>query len=238
MVYDTILAKVRAGIKQFVVLVDPEKADRAHLELLFESKNSEGVDMVFLGGSTSGVSSDTTLSHIRALTDKPVVLFPGDVSQVTDKVDAVLFLSLISGRNPDYLIGHHVKAAPLLKNVEVIPVGYILVDGGKESSTELVSQTKPMSSDDIDRVVNTAIAGELLGHKMIYLEAGSGASVPVALAIISEVKSAINVPLLVGGGIKNALELNRIIEAGADIVVVGNALEDNPLLLSDLCRVL
>ena len=130
MVYNEIMAKVEAGKKQFVVLVDPEKASTQHLNLLFKTQNSAGVDMVFLGGSRSVVSSDEALSRIRSVTDKPVVLFPGDVSQVTDKVDAVLFLSLISGRNSDYLIDLHVKAVPLLKGLEVIPVGYMLIDGG------------------------------------------------------------------------------------------------------------
>lgn len=236
MVYDEIIAKVKAGKKQFVVLVDPEKASVQHLEQLFDLQNSAAVDMVFLGGSRSMVSSDTALSRIRRVTDKPVVLFPGDVSQVTDKVDAVLFLSLISGRNPDYLIDLHVKAVPLLKGLEVIPVGYILIDGGFTSTTELVSNTSPLCVEDVERIVNTAKAGELLGHKMIYLEAGSGASISVPSVVIRKVKKTLRIPLIVGGGIRDSADLLRVFAAGADIVVVGNALEESPLSLEVLCQ--
>ena len=225
MIFEKILKKYKQGEKQFVVLIDPEKASRSHLQNLLSQVAKEKVDMIFLGGSTLSGSAEATLSIIREFSGKDVLLFPGNVSQITPGVDAVLFLTLISGRNPNYLIDYHVKAAPLLKRSEVIPVGYILIDGGRQSATASVSQTEPMCVTDFEKIVNTAIAGELLGQKMIYLEAGSGAKNPVPEIVISKVKAAINVPLIVGGGIKDALGVSQAYAAGADIVVVGNALE-------------
>lgn len=234
MIYEKIALKYKQGKKQFAVLIDPEKSDEKHLISLVKEVNDSSVDFILLGGSTGDKAADEVLKLLRASTDKNIVLFPGNVSHLTKGVDAVLFLSLISGRNADYLIENHVVAAPLLEDQEVIPVGYILIEGGRRSSTERVSQTAPMKIDDIPKIVNTAKAGQLLGNKMIYLEAGSGACQSLPSAIISAVKAVLSVPLVVGGGVKTAPDVQRIYEAGADIVVVGNALEDNPHLLSQL----
>lgn len=237
MFYDKLLSKYKEGIKQFAVLIDPEKSDERHLEELLAEVNRKNVDFLLLGGSSYSVTNvavEEVLNNIRKKTNKAVVLFPGSVSHLIRGVDAVLFLSLISGRNPDYLIENHVKAVPYLNGVEVVSVGYILVDGGRRSATELVSETRPMPRDDVQKIVNTAKAGELLGHKMIYLEAGSGARISLSSEIIVAVKKEVSVPLIVGGGIKTSTDVQRIYQAGADIVVVGNALEANPHLLSEI----
>ncbi len=232
MVYSRIIDKFTASQKQFVVLVDPEKTTLTSLNDLIDVSEQTDVDMYFVGGSTLQTSADEIVRFLKTKTNKDVVLFPGNVNQITQGVDAVLFLSLVSGRNPEYLIGSHVKAASKLKGVEVIPVGYLLIDGGIVSATQRVTDTEPLSSDDVDLIVDTALASELLGHKMVYLEAGSGALVPVCPEIIKRVKSVLTVPLIVGGGIKTKALLYDAYDAGADIVVVGNVLEDNPHLLS------
>lgn len=234
MIYKTIIQKYTEGKRQFAVLIDPEKSDEQHLVTLLSEVNKTDVDLIFFGGSTGASAADEVLSLVRAHTSKAIVLFPGNVSHLIRGVDAVLFLSLISGRNPDYLIENHVKAVPLLGEVEVISVGYILIDGGRQSATELVSQTEPMSTGNLSSIVNTAKAGELLGHKLIYLEAGSGATQALSSEIIAAVKAVLSVPLIVGGGLRSHQDVQRVYAAGADIVVVGNALEENPLLLSEL----
>lgn len=233
MIYDKILNKYKLGKKQFAVLIDPEKSDEEHLTVLLKDVNATPVDFILLGGSTGEKSADDVLATIRKKTSKPVVLFPGDVSHLTKGVDAVLFLSLLSGRNPDFLIENHIKAVPLLEDVEVIPVAYILVDGAHRSATEIVSKTKPMDVKNVERIVNTAKAGELLGHKLVYLEAGSGARSSLSSEIISSVKAKLSVPLIVGGGLTSLGDIKRVYDAGADIVVVGNALEERPSQLSN-----
>lgn len=234
MVYTKIIEKIACGQKQLAVLIDPEKVSDAHLQVLIGEINKTDVDFILLGGSTFSHSADAVLASIRQLTTKHVVLFPGNASQVTAGVDAVLFLSLLSGRNPEYLVGNHVKAAPLLKGVEVIPTAYLLIDGGRQSATERVTQTTPMSALDIESIVNTALAGQLMGNQFVYLEAGSGAKFAVLSDIITQVKAAIDIPLVVGGGLRTKADLQRVYQAGADIAVMGNALEQDPSLLSTL----
>ena len=232
MIYQTIIEKVEEGKKQFVVLIDPEAVTNESLHELLDLAQGFDVDFFLLGGSTYAQPATDVLQFIRSKSDLPVVLFPGNASQITPGVDAVLFLSLISGTNPEYLISNHIKAAPLLTKVEVIPVGYILIDGGRQSATEIVSHTMPLSRDNVDVIVHTAMAGELLGHKMIYLEAGSGAKMPISAEIVQRVKASISIPLIVGGGIVCAEMLNEAFASGADIVVVGNVLEKKPQMLS------
>ncbi|MDA3854499.1 MAG: geranylgeranylglyceryl/heptaprenylglyceryl phosphate synthase [Bacteroidales bacterium] len=234
MIYERILQKYTQGKKQFAVLIDPEKSDRKHLSSLLNEVNKSHVDFILLGGSTGHSGADEVLRALRSQTDSDVVLFPGNASHLTSGVDAVLFLSLLSGRNPEYLIENHIKAVPFLENVEVIPVAYLLIDGGFKSATESVSETEPMGLDDIPKIVNTAKAGELLGHKLVYLEAGSGAKRSISSEIIASVKQVLSVPLIVGGGLRTANDVQRVYEAGADIVVVGNALEESSSLLSEL----
>lgn len=179
--------------------------------------------------------------YVRALkqeVDVPVVLFPGDAQQFTDQADALLYLSLVSGRNPEYLIGQHVRSAIQIRQsgVETIPTGYILVDGGTITSTMQVTHTEPILAKDIDTIVATAMAAEMLGMKMVYLEAGSGAACPVSSVIIRAVREAINIPIIVGGGLRSREALDSAYEAGADLCVVGNVLENHPELLETMTR--
>jgi len=193
--------------------------------------------MFFLGGSTLKKGEiNQAIKEIRKLSPLPVIIFPGDSHQIDDKADAILFLSLISGRNPEYLIGKQVESAHIIKQkkLEAIPTGYILVEGERRSTTEKVSQTKPIAAKEIDTVVKTAIAGEMLGKKLIYLEAGSGARSPVNVKMIKKVKKNISVPLIVGGGIDSYEKAENVKSAGADIIVIGNALEKNIHLLREL----
>ncbi|MBN2213815.1 MAG: geranylgeranylglyceryl/heptaprenylglyceryl phosphate synthase [Bacteroidales bacterium] len=229
-IYQSIL---NSKVKKFVLLIDPDKHDEASLSHLLENINRSATDFIFIGGSLVSDRLDYAVNLIKKYTGIPVILFPGNLLQLTDKVDAVLLLSLISGRNPDYLIGNHVLAAPFLKksNLEIIPTGYILVSDENTSSVEYISNTKPIPSDKTDIVVATAIAGEMLGNLMIYLEAGSGAKKSIPCDLVSAVRKNIFVPLVVGGGIRTADDVRNIYMAGADIVVVGNAFENDPGML-------
>jgi putative glycerol-1-phosphate prenyltransferase len=172
---------------------------------------------------------DETVHALKRVTGIPILLFPGNVLQISPNADGILLLSLISGRNPEFLIGNHVIAAPVLKkiDIEIIPTGYILIENGRTTAVEYVSNTKPIPADKIDLTVATAMAGEMLGHKLLYLEAGSGALEPVNSEMIREVKKNTGIPLIVGGGIHTAAQARQIYHAGADIIVVGSVLEDN-----------
>ena len=226
--------------KSLALLLDPEKADLAALPITSEVHP----DYIFVGGSTGG---DTT-PFVRALKEKfsilhsqfsiPIVLFPGSAAQFTPEADAILYLSLLSGNNPEYLVGQQIKSAQAIHNssVEVIPTGYVLIDGGVETSTMRVTNTKPLSPTDIDTIVNTCIAAELMGKKAIYLEAGSGAKTPVSPEIIRSVRANTSVTLIVGGGIRTPEAMNAAYAAGADIVVIGNHFESHPESLADFVR--
>lgn len=214
--------------KQLAILIDPDVFDNSTAES-FLNKLPSNTTHLFVGGST--VEKDitgTTVSTLKKYSSLPVFLFPGDESQITLKADAILFLSLISGRNPDYLIGQQVRAISKLRttDVEIIATGYILIDGGNQSAVERVSETSPMLQEDIQSIVDTAIAGEYLGKKIIYLEAGSGAKYPVNSNVIKAVKKAICIPLLVGGGIRNDKQKKEAYDAGADMVVMGTIFEN------------
>lgn len=223
--------------KQLAVLIDPDKMKPESISSFISKVNQSIATHIFVGGSdvSEGVT-ETLVVEIKKYTDLPVVLFPGDVIQITDKADGILFLSLISGRNPDYLIGKHIEAVSRLKNsdLEVLPTGYLLIENGKQTSVELVSQTKPLKRTNIDTIVNTAKAGELLGMKLIYLEAGSGATHAIESEIISKVKQELKVPLIVGGGIRTKKTLESAYKAGADIVVIGTAFEENEAFFDEL----
>lgn len=220
------------------VLLDPDKCFGELMEKILDQLKSFHPDFIFIGGSSKNCFSDDLLSQLADI-PVPKVLFPGDASQFTPKADALLFLSLISGRNTDYLIGQHVHSALKIKKsgIEVIPVGYILIDGGTDSAVKRVSKTNPIRSNDVEKSVSTAVAGELLGMKMIYLEAGSGALNPVSAEIISAVKSKLNTPLIVGGGIKTTEQLKNAFDAGADLVVVGNVFESETYRVEEFVRV-
>ncbi len=223
--------------KKFALLIDPDKYTVHSLIAAVYAAEESKADLIFVGGSLVSDRIDSTIEVIKKYTNIPVVLFPGSLMQLSNKTDAMLLLSLISGRNPDYLIGNHVLAAPYLKRsgIEIIPTAYILVGAGN-SSVEYISNTKPIPEDKTDIIVATAIAGELMGNRAIYLESGSGADRPFDHEVIREVKRNISVPLIVGGGIKNPGQINEIINAGADIVVVGNAVEKNIQILDSLVK--
>lgn len=235
-VFESILEKFKKGLKQFSILIDPDKYTPESLLNVINEANSNNIDFFLIGGSLLSEDIEKYTSIIKENSEIPVILFPGSFFQITSKADAILFLSLISGRNPDYLINNQVIAAPYIKkkNLEAIPTSYILVEGEKTTSVEYISNTKPIPSDKTDIIKATAIAGEMLGHKIIYLEAGSGASKAISAAVISEIKKSVNLPLIVGGGIKTPGCVSKLISAGADIIVVGNSIEENPELIEPL----
>ena len=227
MLYDSIIRKRE---KKIAVLIDPDKCSTDSIYRTVEISEKCGIEFLMVGGSLVSDTIDNCIEEIKKKSKLPVVLFPGSLLQISNKADAILLLSLISGRNPEYLIGNHVIASPILKKskLEIIPTGYILVESGKVTSVQYISNTSPIPSDKNDIAVATAVAGEMLGFKLIYLEAGSGAVQHVPVEMISSVKKNISIPLIVGGGIKNRLQLDTIFNAGADIVVIGNSLENRP----------
>ena len=220
--------------KHIALLLDPEKANIDALPLTKEVHP----DFLFVGGSTGG---DTT-HFIRLIREKlqllglqiPIVLFPGNAAQFSPEADAILFLSLLSGRNPDTLVGQQIQVARAVKEsgIESIPMGYILIDGGTETSTMRATHTSPIPAADIKTIVDTAIAADLMGKKIIYLEAGSGAKVPVSSGIIAAVREQVSIPIIVGGGIRTPEAMKAAFAAGADIVVIGNHFEAHPEELS------
>ncbi|MCW5518403.1 geranylgeranylglyceryl/heptaprenylglyceryl phosphate synthase [Aureitalea sp. L0-47] len=227
--YKAILDASEKNQKLLAVLLDPEKFDLEKTAEFLRRLPSETTH-IFVGGSTVPEGQTQELVNaIKLHTSRPVVLFPGDVSQISKNADALLFLSLFSGANPEYLVHQQIKAVPLLRSIdlEVIPTGYILVDGGNDSAVSVVTKTHPISQSEPGRIVDTAVAAELTGKKLIYLEAGSGALTPVRAEIISAVKKELQIPLIVGGGIRTKEQLKAAYEAGADMVVMGTAFETN-----------
>ncbi|MBT8262424.1 MAG: geranylgeranylglyceryl/heptaprenylglyceryl phosphate synthase [Bacteroidia bacterium] len=227
-IYNTILEAVTAKKKLLAILIDPEKFDLEKASEFLRNLPSETTHL-FIGGSTvpRGLTHQV-VETIKLYTAKTIVLFPGDVSQITESADALLYLSLFSGDNPEYLVGQQIKAVPLLRSIqiEIIPTGYILVDGGNGSAVATVTRTRPIPQHEIQRIVDTAVAAELSGKKLIYLEAGSGARIAIIPEIISEVKKELQIPLIVGGGIRTADQVRAAYDAGADMVVIGTAFEN------------
>ena len=238
MIFDLINHKIKNNKKLFALLIDPDYHNKESLKGLINKANQALVDLIFIGGSLLNCSIDPSIQFIKKHTSIPVILFPGSLLQLSSKADGILLLSLISGRNPDLLIGNHVAAASYLQksNLEILPTGYMLIEGGKTTSVEYMSNTKPIPSDKPDIAVATALAGEMLGLKLIYLEAGSGAKTSLTTQMISRVKNNITIPLIVGGGIKSPGDIQRIVSAGADIIVSGTATEQDPEILSSLVR--
>lgn len=237
-IFRTLQERFKEGKKSIAVLVDPDKIeDPSRLLHLVNLASENCVDFFFVGGSL--VTSPNLSEVVRKIKDNvsiPVVLFPGNSIQIDPSADALLFLSLISGRNPELLIGQHVIAAPILKNtrLEIIPTGYILINSGKLTSVAYISNTMPIPDDKYSLAACTAMAGEMLGLKLIYLDAGSGAEKEISAKMISTVRKAVNVPLIVGGGINTARKAIASLEAGADLIVIGNALEKDPDLLTEV----
>ena len=217
------------GKKLLAILLDPEKTGPDSIPEMTVTL-SKSADYIFVGGSmVANGKTEALVSVLKKYSTLPIVLFPGDYTQITDKANAILFLSLLSGDNPEYLIRQQLKSIPQLKNsgLEIIPTGYILIDGATETSVQRISNTKPILSDDTELAVNTAVAGMYMGKELIYLEAGSGAKNPVPETTITAVSKSIDIPLIVGGGIRSRHQLESVYKAGADLVVIGTAFEEN-----------
>ena len=229
-IYNKILQAKKSSQKLLAILLDPDKVDLENINILIQKINQSPATHIFVGGSSfSGNYLDDLITKIKLNTTLPIILFPGNPSQISKEADAILFLTLISGRNPDYLIEHQVNAVPILKktNLEIISTGYILVESGTETAVQRISKTKPIDRKNLDYAIQTAQAGEMLGNKLIYLEAGSGATLPVPLKMITLVSLNTNIPVIVGGGIRCKSEIGKAHKAGADIVVIGTAFEND-----------
>lgn len=224
--------------KRIALLVDPDGYDNGSLEELIGFINQYPPDLLLVGGSILFKPIDLTITALKLGTRIPVFIFPGNLYQLSERADGILFLSLISGRNPEFLIGNHVLAAPHLgrSGIEVIPTGYILIGDGKMSSVEYMSNTNPIPGDKADIAVATAMAGEMLGLKSLYLEAGSGASHSVEPKLVRAIRKGISLPLMVGGGIRSTETASELFSAGADMLVIGNAVEKDPGLIKDFCQ--
>lgn len=239
-IYQQLQENQLKNLKQLAVLLDPDSIE-SEIELvkILSLCSIAKVDLILVGGSliTNGFW-DKCIEIIKDQTNIPLLLFPGNIMQTHPKADAILFLSMISGRNPDLLIGKHVLAAPLLKKsgIEIIPTAYMIVDGGNLTSVMYMSNTTPLPHDKNNIAACTAMAGEMLGLKLTYMDAGSGALNPISSSMIAEVKNQINGPLFIGGGIRTQEQAIATCEAGADVVVVGNAFEKNPELIFSLTQ--
>jgi phosphoglycerol geranylgeranyltransferase len=236
-IYQNLATAKKRGQKKIALLIDPDKVKVSRLDSILEVAASNHVDYIFLGGSLIlNDMMDYCISKIRATLQLPIILFPGDIGQVNPQADALLFLSLISGRNAEFLIGKQVVAAPMLKKtaLEIISTGYMLIDGGSMTTAIYMSGSLPIPSNKTDIAICTAMAGEMLGLKAIYMDAGSGAKQPIPSALIRNVSESIDIPLIVGGGIRTAEKALENLKAGADVVVIGNAIEENPHLLSEI----
>lgn len=235
MIYDSIVTKA-GNCKQVALLIDPDKYDDPSLIRILDYANRIEPDFILVGGSLVSNPVAPFIDRIKTNTDIPVILFPGSLLQISDNADAILLLSLVSGRNPDFLIGNHIIAAPLLKksNLEIISTAYILIENGISTSVEYMSNTNPIPAEKVEIAVATALAAEMLGFKLIYLEAGSGARSHVPEVMVQEVKRNVDIPVIVGGGIRSKEEAGKIYRAGADIIVVGNVVEKDPSKLEEI----
>lgn len=233
MMLENLKAAKSKNKKLLAILIDPDRFD----ENMLNSIENANPDFVFIGGSliTEG-GFEKRVAEIKAKLKRPLILFPGHPSQVTPHVDTVLFLSLISGRNADLLIGQHVVAAPRIKELglETVATGYILIDGGRPTTASYISGTQPIPRDKANIAAATAMAGEMLGLQCIYLDAGSGASLAIPTDLIRAVSANTQIPLIVGGGIRTKEQIRSAFDAGADLVVIGTAIEEQPDLLASL----
>jgi len=229
-IYQQLIEAKKEGQKLLAILLDPDKIVWENLDHLVTKINQSPATHIFVGGSVVQTTIlEDLMTMLKQKTKLPVILFPGDPSQISAQADAILFLSLLSGRNPDYLIEYQVQAAPILKktNLEVISTGYILIESGNETAVARVSKTQPLDRQNLDLVLATAQAGEMLGSKLIYLEAGSGAKKAVPSEMITLVSQSVEIPIIVGGGIVDLQGIQMAYNAGADVVVIGTAFENN-----------
>ncbi|MBL7919067.1 MAG: phosphoglycerol geranylgeranyltransferase [Bacteroidia bacterium] len=236
MSFKKIIKKLEEAKKPLLaVLIDPDKFNPELVELANKTK----ISCFLVGGSELKKGDVTkTILAIKKISKIPVILFPGNETQLSKKADGLLLLSLLSGRNPDYLISKHIAAAPVIRKMKLpyLPTAYLLIDGGKVSTTQLVTGTQPLDPKNKTLIINTVIAAEQLGFKAIYLEAGSGASSSIPANLISNIKKHSNLPLIIGGGINSAQKTQKIINAGANLIVIGNALEKNVFLVSEISK--
>ena len=237
--YKNILISKKQGKKLFAILIDPDKQKNSDLLLIIKNANKSKVNYFFVGGSL--LINDNLNDCIKTIKENskiPVILFPGNTMQINPKADGILFLSLISGRNPDLLIGKQVISAPILKQteLEIISTGYMLIDSGKATTASYMSNTVPIPREKNAIASRTAIAGQYLGMKLIYMDGGSGAEQPITSDMIKQVSNCIDIPLIIGGGICNAKKAIENCEAGADLIVVGNAIEKDPSLILDISQ--
>lgn len=229
-IYNHILQSKESNQKLLAILLDPDKVEIEKIDILVQKINQSPATHIFIGGSQVNSNIiDELIFKIKQTCSLPIVLFPGNPSQISKEADAILFLTLLSGRNPDYLIEHQVNAVPILKktNLEIISTGYILIESATETAVERISKTKPLNRNDHQYIVQTAQAGEYLGNKLIYLEAGSGANLPISEEIINLVAQNIQIPLIVGGGIRSLSQIEKAHHSGADLVVIGTAFEND-----------
>ena len=238
MLYQTLISNLNR-CKMVALLIDPDKHTAASLAHVIRIAEKSEVGFILYGGSIISNQLPHSIETIKQHTVRPVFLFPGSLLQLSYHADGIFLLSLISGRNPELLIGNHVQAAPFLKKskMEIIPVGYILIGQGGQTSVEYMSQTIPIPAEKTDIAIATAIAGEMLGLKAIYLEAGSGAMQHVAPKTVAGIKENISIPLIVGGGIRTAQQAEALFIAGADVIVIGTAAEQNPEILLEMGRI-
>jgi putative glycerol-1-phosphate prenyltransferase len=225
--------------KLFAVLIDPDKYNSKGLVTAMSSAMENKVDFILVGGSLlTNDHLDETLQIIKDQVDIPVILFPGSILQINEKADALLLLSLISGRNADLLIGKHVIAAPYLKKskLEILPTGYMLIESGPLTTAQYITNTIPIPRSKDDIAACTAMAGEMLGLRLIYMDAGSGAEVPISASMIRKVKDSISIPLIVGGGIRTPEQALASCNAGADMIVVGNAIEKDQSCIKEIAH--
>jgi len=230
MLYEQILSAKKEHHKLLAILIDPDKVSAEGIPIFAEKINQSPATHIFVGGSSfDGNHLDEIILELKKQTQLPVLLFPGNPSQISAAADGILFLMLLSGRNPDYLVEHQINAVPILEqtHLEIISTGYILIESGAETAVERVSQTKPLAKKNIEYIAQTAKAGEYIGNKLMYLEAGSGAQNAVPSEIIKSVSDRISVPLIVGGGIRSKRQIEEAYTAGADLVVIGTAFEND-----------
>src|SRR5690349_19675054 len=236
-VYPMLLEKKKAGKKSFAVLVDPDKVSSSSLHNIISRAVHAKVDFLFVGGSlVISDQLDECIDKIKKRCNSPVLLFPGSPSQISKHADALLYLSLISGRNAELLIGQHVVCAPFVKKsgLEIISTGYMVIDGGAATTVSYISNATPIPSDKPDIALCTALAGEMLGMRIIYMDSGSGAKKAISEEMIATVAKNVEVPIIVGGGIRDAEKAYLNCKAGADVIVVGNAIEKDASLMKEM----
>jgi phosphoglycerol geranylgeranyltransferase len=236
-IYQSLIERKQSGKKSFAVLIDPDKVTKSLLDELILLSNEARVDYLLVGGSLV-ISNhlDECVQHIKSNCSIPVILFPGSPSQISKDADALLYLSLISGRNPELLIGQHVVSAPFVKmsGLEIMPTGYMVIDGGAPTTVSYISNASPIPADKNEIAMCTAMAGEMLGMKLIYMDAGSGAKKAITEKMIEAVAKNISVPLIIGGGILEPEKAYLNCKAGADVIVVGNAIEKDASLIKEM----